>query len=177
MFPGVIFSIRVLGPRLGFILGGLMNKNYVTLGGLKIKYKKFLIFSSFCIKKVFQEPPEGLTNRDPRWIGSWWLGYLIISAVLVLPALILCSFPAKKVQLHAKNKKRESFANKNKKIEYEKNGKELNDLKRPSEAPLIGANENPPSQSSEEEKKENAEKGKFCDVAKKEFKSIFSPIK
>lgn len=33
--------------------------------------------------------PQGLIALDPRWIGAWWLGFLIISVSLIIPALLV----------------------------------------------------------------------------------------
>lgn len=68
-FAGVFF-IRILGPVMGFVIGGWANKWYVTL-----------------------KPPQGLGPSDPGWIGAWWMGYLIVSATLFLPSIILICFP------------------------------------------------------------------------------------
>ena len=39
--------------------------------------------------------PEGmnLTPKDVRWIGAWWLGYVIGVSVLILSAIGLLGFP------------------------------------------------------------------------------------
>jgi len=39
--------------------------------------------------------PKGmyLDQRDPRWIGAWWLGYVFIGALLILSCVILLGFP------------------------------------------------------------------------------------
>ena len=34
-----------------------------------------------------------LDQRDPRWIGAWWLGYVFIGALLILSCVILLGFP------------------------------------------------------------------------------------
>uniref|UniRef100_A0AC35THQ7 Solute carrier organic anion transporter family member n=1 Tax=Rhabditophanes sp. KR3021 TaxID=114890 RepID=A0AC35THQ7_9BILA len=68
-FAGVSF-IRILGPICGFVLGSMMNKIYYT---------------SFV--------PTGLTPKDPTWIGRWWLGFLLIGIVTLIPSLALFFFP------------------------------------------------------------------------------------
>uniref|UniRef100_A0A915JN74 Solute carrier organic anion transporter family member n=1 Tax=Romanomermis culicivorax TaxID=13658 RepID=A0A915JN74_ROMCU len=68
-FAGVFF-IRIMGPVLGFMIGGWSNKLYITLS-----------------------PPRGASPSDPSWIGAWWLGFLIVSGCLFVPSLILFCFP------------------------------------------------------------------------------------
>uniref|UniRef100_A0A914X4F9 Solute carrier organic anion transporter family member n=1 Tax=Plectus sambesii TaxID=2011161 RepID=A0A914X4F9_9BILA len=68
-FAGMFF-IKILGPAAGFSIGSLCNRLYYTL-----------------------KAPEGLSPRDPSWIGAWWLGFLIIAAALVGPALVMFFFP------------------------------------------------------------------------------------
>jgi hypothetical protein len=37
--------------------------------------------------------PQGLTPDDPQWIGAWWLGYLFIGLIMIVPSLALFFFP------------------------------------------------------------------------------------
>jgi hypothetical protein len=37
--------------------------------------------------------PDGLSPRDPTWIGAWWLGFLIIFFILIGPAVALVFYP------------------------------------------------------------------------------------
>ncbi|CAD5224170.1 unnamed protein product [Bursaphelenchus okinawaensis] len=62
-FAGMFF-IRLLGPVLGLMMGSIFNKYYYTF-----------------------DPPQGLTPRDPMWIGCWWFGFLIIGCLLFGPSL------------------------------------------------------------------------------------------
>ena len=41
------------------------------------------------------ETPEGIDTKDPRWIGAWWLGAVIISLPLILIGPVLTLFPEK----------------------------------------------------------------------------------
>lgn len=34
-----------------------------------------------------------ITNKDPRWIGAWYLGWIIIAAVLFSFSIIMAFFP------------------------------------------------------------------------------------
>uniref|UniRef100_A0A9J2PMC3 Solute carrier organic anion transporter family member n=1 Tax=Ascaris lumbricoides TaxID=6252 RepID=A0A9J2PMC3_ASCLU len=69
-FAGMFF-IRILGPVLGFMIGGITNRYYYSF-----------------------EVPPGLSPRDPMWIGRWWAGFLGISIVMFGPSLALYLFPA-----------------------------------------------------------------------------------
>ncbi|KAK6488351.1 solute carrier organic anion transporter family member 1C1-like isoform X1 [Huso huso] len=62
-------TVSLLGPMFGFLLGSLCAKLYVDIG--------FVDLESVTI-----------TPRDARWVGAWWLGFLV-SAVIMLFA----SFP------------------------------------------------------------------------------------
>ncbi|KAF6041058.1 SLCO4C1 [Bugula neritina] len=62
----------ILGPAVGYILGGSLLNIYVD-------YPK--------------SPPSGLTPNDPRWVGAWWLGFLISSIFSALLALVMFLFP------------------------------------------------------------------------------------
>lgn len=65
---GIIFTAQLLGPGLAFGLGALASKIPVDLND------------------------HGISTNDPRWIGAWWLGFVIIglSGFLGIP---LACFP------------------------------------------------------------------------------------
>lgn len=63
-------ALRVFGPVLGFLL------------------------SSFCLK--FYEDPfydPGIDLNNPRWVGAWWMGFLILGVILLFFTLLLSLFP------------------------------------------------------------------------------------
>ncbi|RUS78913.1 hypothetical protein EGW08_013326, partial [Elysia chlorotica] len=68
-YLGIIGGLGIFGPAMAFILGGIFSKFYVTL-----------------------EDP-GITTRDPRWIGAWWLGFLFFGGAAVLASIPLSCFP------------------------------------------------------------------------------------
>uniref|UniRef100_A0A8C7DYW0 Solute carrier organic anion transporter family member n=1 Tax=Naja naja TaxID=35670 RepID=A0A8C7DYW0_NAJNA len=55
--PGIIFAATALGPAIAFILGSFMLRFYVDID--KVSSAEVLI-----------------TNKDPRWVGAWWLGFI-----------------------------------------------------------------------------------------------------
>lgn len=70
-FFAFIFATRILGAPLGFTISSM---------ALKIYENPFSV-------------PAGLTPQDPRWIGAWWIGFLISGSALLLLAIPLSFFP------------------------------------------------------------------------------------
>lgn len=46
-----------------------------------------------------------MSPTDPRWIGAWWLGFLIVGSLLFVPAILMFNFP--NVQFRRKKRKSE----------------------------------------------------------------------
>lgn len=70
LYFAITIGVRILGPALGFILGSFCTRLYVDLSA---------------------EP--NITPTDPRWVGAWWLGLVLISSFLILASLAMFSFP------------------------------------------------------------------------------------
>uniref|UniRef100_A0A671QV53 Solute carrier organic anion transporter family member n=1 Tax=Sinocyclocheilus anshuiensis TaxID=1608454 RepID=A0A671QV53_9TELE len=56
-------TIMLLGPMFGFLLGSMCAKLYVDIGFVN---------------------SVTITTQDARWVGAWWLGFFVSSAILVL---------------------------------------------------------------------------------------------
>ncbi|XP_052081249.1 solute carrier organic anion transporter family member 3A1-like [Mytilus californianus] len=69
MYLGIIITVCIFGPALAFGLGAVFSNIYVTLEDVAI------------------------TTRDPRWIGAWWLGFLIFGIISIVISLPLFCFP------------------------------------------------------------------------------------
>ncbi|XP_036894295.1 solute carrier organic anion transporter family member 2B1 isoform X2 [Sturnira hondurensis] len=74
LYLGILFAVTMMGPGMAYGLGGLMLRLYVDINRM----------------------PEGginLTSKDPRWVGAWWLGFLISAGVVALAATPYFFFP------------------------------------------------------------------------------------
>uniref|UniRef100_A0A674P1P9 Solute carrier organic anion transporter family member n=1 Tax=Takifugu rubripes TaxID=31033 RepID=A0A674P1P9_TAKRU len=68
LYVGCVQTISVVGPVFGYLLGSLCAKIYVDIG--------FVSMDSITI-----------TPADARWVGAWWLGYLIAGVITLLSAI------------------------------------------------------------------------------------------
>ncbi|XP_036144680.1 solute carrier organic anion transporter family member 74D [Monomorium pharaonis] len=72
LYFAITIGVRILGPALGFILGSLCTMVYADLS----------------------RNPQ-ITPSDPRWVGAWWLGLVLISALLMLVSIGMFAFPTR----------------------------------------------------------------------------------
>ncbi|XP_074652726.1 solute carrier organic anion transporter family member 4C1-like [Tubulanus polymorphus] len=71
LYVGIFQSTTALGPAIGFVAGGMLLKLYVDVDTIN----STILYSS----------------EDPRWIGAWWIAYLISSfCALICSALFFC---------------------------------------------------------------------------------------
>ncbi|NXT18968.1 SO1C1 protein, partial [Syrrhaptes paradoxus] len=74
VYVACLHTIAMLGPMFGFLLGSLCAKLYVDIG--------FVDLGSITI-----------TPQDSRWVGAWWLGFLIAGVASFLAAIPFCFLP------------------------------------------------------------------------------------
>ncbi|NWS16640.1 SO2B1 protein, partial [Pachyramphus minor] len=74
LYLGILFSVTVIGPGVAFMLGSAMLRFYVD------------------IDKVSGAEVQ-LTHEDPRWVGAWWLGFLVAASLVALSAVPYFFFP------------------------------------------------------------------------------------
>ncbi|NWH76825.1 SO1C1 protein, partial [Piaya cayana] len=74
VYVACLHTIAMLGPMFGFLLGSLCAKLYVDIG--------FVDLGSITI-----------TPQDSRWVGAWWLGFLIGGVASLLSAIPFCFLP------------------------------------------------------------------------------------
>uniref|UniRef100_A0A672ZKF8 Solute carrier organic anion transporter family member n=1 Tax=Sphaeramia orbicularis TaxID=375764 RepID=A0A672ZKF8_9TELE len=64
LYIGCVQTISVIGPVFGYLLGSLCAKIYVDIG-----------------------QTVTITPGDARWVGAWWLGYIIAGAITLMSAI------------------------------------------------------------------------------------------
>lgn len=69
-YIGILMSFSIFGPFIAITAGGLFNKLPVDL------------------------KDTSLTPDDPRWIGAWWLGFIVFGACSILISFPIFFFPA-----------------------------------------------------------------------------------
>ncbi|KAF7990327.1 hypothetical protein HCN44_000132 [Aphidius gifuensis] len=70
MLLGVTFALRTFGPAVGFIL------------------------AYFCMKIYIVPDLHPIINeKDPRWLGAWWLGWIFLGLLLAIFSLLIALFP------------------------------------------------------------------------------------
>ncbi|XP_051250823.1 solute carrier organic anion transporter family member 2B1 [Dicentrarchus labrax] len=74
LYLGILLAVTSIGPAVGFITGSLMLRFYVDFD------------------KLSKDQIE-LNHKDLRWVGAWWLGFLVASCFLFLTALPYLFFP------------------------------------------------------------------------------------
>ncbi|XP_008940212.1 PREDICTED: solute carrier organic anion transporter family member 1C1-like [Merops nubicus] len=74
VYVACLHTIAMLGPMFGFLLGSLFAKLYVDIG--------FVDLGSI-----------NITPQDSRWVGAWWLGFLIGGVANFLAAIPFCFLP------------------------------------------------------------------------------------
>ncbi|NWT96663.1 SO2B1 protein, partial [Urocynchramus pylzowi] len=90
LYLGILFSLTVVGPGVAFMLGSAMLRFYVD------------------IDKVSTAEVQ-LTNKDPRWVGAWWLGFLVAASLVALSALPYFFFPREMPKEHRGHSAQQGF--------------------------------------------------------------------
>ncbi|CAH2278559.1 solute carrier organic anion transporter family member 1A2 [Pelobates cultripes] len=73
-YIGIIQTVSIAGPFLGSLMAAFFAQIFVDIG--------FINLDSVTI---------GLT--DTRWVGAWWLGFLVSAVLNLLAAIPFCFFP------------------------------------------------------------------------------------
>ncbi|KAM8973822.1 solute carrier organic anion transporter family member 1C1-like [Pelodytes ibericus] len=74
LYIACLHTVALFGPMLGFMLGSFCAKLYVDIG--------FVDLDSISI-----------TPADSRWVGAWWLGFLIAALLSIISGIPFCFLP------------------------------------------------------------------------------------
>ncbi|XP_046723806.1 solute carrier organic anion transporter family member 2B1 [Silurus meridionalis] len=72
-YLGILFALTVLGPAMGYLLSSVLLRVYVDFN--------------------IMLPGEKEIFSDPRWVGAWWMGFLLAGTLLFLTSLPYLFFP------------------------------------------------------------------------------------
>ncbi|KAL0126170.1 hypothetical protein PUN28_004945 [Cardiocondyla obscurior] len=70
MLLSITFALRTVGPAIGFLLG-------------------YGCLSLYIDPKLHPV----ITKKDPRWLGAWWLGWIILGVTMGMFAVLIATFP------------------------------------------------------------------------------------
>ncbi|NXM20502.1 SO4C1 protein, partial [Ploceus nigricollis] len=77
LYIGVGYAMSLLGPAIGYVLGGQLLKVYIDI---HIPKRQDTTYT-----KVDQD--------DPRWLGAWWIGFLVCFFAIWLLIIPFSCFP------------------------------------------------------------------------------------
>ncbi|XP_072530304.1 solute carrier organic anion transporter family member 1C1 [Salminus brasiliensis] len=61
-------TITLLGPMFGYLMGSMCAKLYVDIGFVDVD-------------------TVTITPKDARWVGAWWLGFMVSSAIMLMASV------------------------------------------------------------------------------------------
>ncbi|XP_055998205.1 solute carrier organic anion transporter family member 4A1-like isoform X2 [Ostrea edulis] len=73
-YIGIYYAFAIVGPAIGYLAGGAFLNIYVDVDKLDT---------------------ASLTPSSPRWVGAWWIGFLLSGVLAFLVAFPMCGFPTK----------------------------------------------------------------------------------
>ncbi|ESO98163.1 hypothetical protein LOTGIDRAFT_239068 [Lottia gigantea] len=73
LYIGILYCCSILGPGIGYIIGGQFLDLYVDFD-------------------VMDTSSLNVTPEDPRWVGAWWIGFLVAAILNLIVALPLFLF-------------------------------------------------------------------------------------
>lgn len=70
IFISVSYTLRMFGPAFGYTLASFSLRQYIS-----------------------PELTPTITQQDPRWLGAWWLGWIVLFAATLIFVFLLSLFP------------------------------------------------------------------------------------
>uniref|UniRef100_A0A8C8H8S3 Solute carrier organic anion transporter family member n=1 Tax=Oncorhynchus tshawytscha TaxID=74940 RepID=A0A8C8H8S3_ONCTS len=95
-YLGILLAVTSIGPAFGFMMGSFMLNFYVDIDKMS-------------------KDEIGLERGDPRWVGAWWLGFVVAASFLFLTSLPYLFFPQQMPKEEAAGNAKEPRAEEEKK--------------------------------------------------------------
>ncbi|KAB1254567.1 Solute carrier organic anion transporter family member 1B3 [Camelus dromedarius] len=67
-YLGNLHAIAMIGPIIGFTVGSIFSKMYVDIGYVDLSTVR-------------------ITPKDSRWVGAWWLGFLMGGLIAIISSI------------------------------------------------------------------------------------------
>ncbi|XP_052577267.1 solute carrier organic anion transporter family member 1B3 [Peromyscus californicus insignis] len=86
MYLGILNTVAMIGPIIGFIMSSVFARMYVDIGFVDLRSIR-------------------ITPKDARWVGAWWLSFMVsglLSIISSIPFFFLPQIP-KTIQKERKN--------------------------------------------------------------------------
>uniref|UniRef100_A0A8C1N2B9 Solute carrier organic anion transporter family member n=1 Tax=Cyprinus carpio TaxID=7962 RepID=A0A8C1N2B9_CYPCA len=68
LYMALIQTVGIMGPMFGYMLGSFCAKLYVDIGAVDLD-------------------TITINHKDSRWVGAWWLGFLLTGGVMLLAGI------------------------------------------------------------------------------------------
>ncbi|KAK7091376.1 solute carrier organic anion transporter family member 4A1-like [Littorina saxatilis] len=74
LYTGIFYACAIFGPGIGYLAGGAFLNFFTDVDKL-------------------DEITQGIDANNPRWVGAWWIGFLISGTIAILISLPIFGFP------------------------------------------------------------------------------------
>ncbi|KRT79827.1 membrane transporter [Oryctes borbonicus] len=82
----ISYFLKTLGPAIGYALASVCLKIYIS-----------------------PTLTPTINNKDPRWLGAWWLGWIILGCIIFVFASLLALFPKQLPRAAARRIRKQIF--------------------------------------------------------------------
>ncbi|ELT96091.1 hypothetical protein CAPTEDRAFT_172180, partial [Capitella teleta] len=74
LYQGIWYTFSILGPAVGYLLGGTFLDFYVDFNEV-------------------DSSDINISPSDPRWVGAWWIGFLVSGSLFITSFVFLSPYP------------------------------------------------------------------------------------
>lgn len=74
LYIGIFYAFAIVGPALGYLAGGAFLNLYVDFDSVN-------------------SASLSINSLSPRWVGAWWVGFLLSGFLALMISIPICGFP------------------------------------------------------------------------------------